>query len=391
MSRLQVPAPLVLFAWFTLSWLLSPLRKFPGPFLAGYTNLWRIAQVRTGRYHLNIKKLHEKYGPIVRIGPNLLDLDYPEMNRVIYSTDGKWTKTEFYKNNSAMVNGVQTFTIFSELDQGQHARMKRPLAKFISLGHVLALEPHMDSVVNELIGYIDTRFVKPKKTCNLGEWIAFYAWDLIGSVTFSKQMGYMEAEKDFDHTLAIADKALDYFAVVGQMPWLDYWLDKNPVVRVGPPNLTNVMRIALESLIARLQGKDANYGPKAPDYLQHYIGTKETHPDLVDDGMIIGFLLVNLLAGVDTTAITIRALFDFVLRRPDVYRKLVKEIRGARFDVDKSAPYSAAPTRGTFAATPDDPIKLYEYPTEVGDMLPAGASFRPPPRSVSITVAYLQC
>ena len=51
-----------------------------------------MAQVYTGRYHLNIKKLHEKYGPIVRIGPNLLDLDYPELNKVLYNTDGKWKK-----------------------------------------------------------------------------------------------------------------------------------------------------------------------------------------------------------------------------------------------------------------------------------------------------------
>ncbi len=27
--------PVTLLAWFTLSWISSPLRKFPGPFLAG--------------------------------------------------------------------------------------------------------------------------------------------------------------------------------------------------------------------------------------------------------------------------------------------------------------------------------------------------------------------
>ena len=58
----------------------------------GYTNLWRLALVQSGSYHLKIKKLHEKYGPIVRIGPNLLDLDYPELIKTIYSTDGKWRK-----------------------------------------------------------------------------------------------------------------------------------------------------------------------------------------------------------------------------------------------------------------------------------------------------------
>jgi hypothetical protein len=48
--------------------------------------------VYSGNYQDRIKKLHEQYGPIVRIGPNLLDLDYPELIKTIYSTDGKWLK-----------------------------------------------------------------------------------------------------------------------------------------------------------------------------------------------------------------------------------------------------------------------------------------------------------
>ena len=58
----------------------------------GYTNLWRLLLVRRGDYHIEIKKLHEKYGPVLRIGPNTLDLDIPELARVLYSTDGKWRK-----------------------------------------------------------------------------------------------------------------------------------------------------------------------------------------------------------------------------------------------------------------------------------------------------------
>jgi cytochrome P450 len=72
-----------------------------------------------------------------------------------------------------MVNGKQTFHIFSTTDQAEHARMKRPVAKYFSLGHVLALEPHMDTVIGDLIKNLDERFVKSKKTCDLGEWIAF--------------------------------------------------------------------------------------------------------------------------------------------------------------------------------------------------------------------------
>lgn len=54
--------------------------------------MWRLLLVRRGDYHVQIKKLHEKYGPILRIGPNTLDLDIPELAKVLYSTDGKWRK-----------------------------------------------------------------------------------------------------------------------------------------------------------------------------------------------------------------------------------------------------------------------------------------------------------
>ena len=130
------------------------------------------------------------------------------------------------------------------------------------------------------------------------------------------------------------------FAAVGQMPFLDFLLDKNPVMRIGPPNLANITRISLEHLVARLQGKDTNYDPKVPDFLQHFIESKETHPDLVDDGVIMGYLLVNLLAGADTTAITIRAIFWYTLHHPGVYKKLEEEILAA--DLADVASFSSA-------------------------------------------------
>jgi hypothetical protein len=83
---------LTLFAWSVVAWATSPLRKYRGPFLAGFTNLWRYNLTKSGRYGETIKKLHDKYGPVVRIAPNVLDLDYPELIKIIYGTDGKWVK-----------------------------------------------------------------------------------------------------------------------------------------------------------------------------------------------------------------------------------------------------------------------------------------------------------
>ena len=115
----------------------------------------------------------------------------------------------------------------------------------------------------------------------------------MGIVTFSKKFGYMEKGCDFDGTLAIADKSIDYLGLCGQMPWMDYVLDKNPIYPIGPPNISNVTQIAIESMVTRLKGEDKNFDPAKPDFLQYFIESKSTHPEIVDEGKIIGYLLLN--------------------------------------------------------------------------------------------------
>ncbi|RSM12473.1 hypothetical protein CDV31_006314 [Fusarium ambrosium] len=378
-------------AWWIVSYFTSPLRKYPGPTLAGWTNLWRLSVVRRGSYHVKIKELHNKYGPVVRIGPNTLDFDFPELIKTLYGTDGKWKKTEFYHNNSAVVNGKITYHLFSTTDQAEHARMKRPIVKYYSQSSVIRLEPLFDSLIGDFCGHLEKRFMSGTEPteCDLGEWVGFYSWDTNGAASFSQRFGYMDKGYDYDGTISIADKALDYFAAVGQMPFLDFLLDKNPVMRIGPPNLGNITRISLEHLISRLQGKDTNYNPKVPDFLQHFIESKETHPELVNDGIIMGYLLVNLLAGADTTAITIRAIFWYALHNPRAYKKLEEEILAAdladvaSFSSARALPYLEACAREAMRMHPGVCMLLERYVPETGLKLPDG-SFVPPGTAVGI-------
>lgn len=183
--------------------------------------------------------------------------------------------------------------MFSEVDNVEHARLKRPVVRHYSVPSVLAMEPHMDSVIADFLNHLQTRYVSPKKPCSFGDWLGYYAWDFLGMVTFSTKFGYMEYGSDFDGTLAIADKSIDYLALCGQMPWTDYVLDKNPIYPLGPPNISNVTKIAIQNMVARLKGEDPNYVEGKPDFLQYFIESKESHPEIVDEGKIIGYLLLN--------------------------------------------------------------------------------------------------
>lgn len=47
---------------------LHPLYQYPGPFLAKLSNFYGAYIAAGGKQHLHFKRMHEKYGPIVRLG-----------------------------------------------------------------------------------------------------------------------------------------------------------------------------------------------------------------------------------------------------------------------------------------------------------------------------------
>lgn len=143
----------------------------------------------------------------------------------------------------------------------------------------------MDTVIGDFCDHLETGFMNDdqKHECDLGQWIGFCellrfsitknghqadqicvildSWDMNGAASFSQRFGYMDTGRDHDKTIEIADKALDYFAAVGQMPFLDFLMDKNPVMRIGPPNLGNVTRIAGTFIISNhFIGKEKRHG-----------------------------------------------------------------------------------------------------------------------------------
>ncbi|KAK8088430.1 hypothetical protein PG997_003391 [Apiospora hydei] len=333
---------LITVVWHLVAYQLSPLRKYPGPILAGWTNVWRFCLALSGQHAPTIKKLHEKYGPVVRTGPNLLELDIPSLIRTVYNTDGKWKKSNFYKVNSTMVDGKILYNLFSETDTAKHATLKKPIVRHYSNSSVLATEPLMDEVLEDFCGHLEKRFIQQGQPCLLDEWLKHFAWDFISAVTFSKRFGYMEKGCDFDGSQDIGDRAQDYLGIVGQIPWLDHWLDKNPLVHIGPPNLANATRISAESLFPRLRGDDANFHPQNPDFLQYFIDSQTSHPDVVDSTTIIAYLLLNVVAGADTTAIVLKVLFYYCLRSPRVWQRLNADVLAAGLDPTRAPSYAAA-------------------------------------------------
>ena len=66
-------------------WYYRKLNKFDGPFLASFTNLWRTWNLCGNKNSMPIAELHERYGEVVRIGPNALSFNNPDVIQEIYN------------------------------------------------------------------------------------------------------------------------------------------------------------------------------------------------------------------------------------------------------------------------------------------------------------------
>ncbi len=76
---------------------ISPMSKIPGPWHSLLTNAWLVYQEFTSMRRSYIHELHQRYGPVVRLGPSQVSFITREAIKEIYTSEGSgYDKTEFY-------------------------------------------------------------------------------------------------------------------------------------------------------------------------------------------------------------------------------------------------------------------------------------------------------
>lgn len=82
-------------AWLLRNKYHNGLNKYPGPFLASLTDIWRFWDVYGRRPEVTHRKLHAKYGDVVRLGPNVLSFSDPKALKTIYGLNKGFVKASW--------------------------------------------------------------------------------------------------------------------------------------------------------------------------------------------------------------------------------------------------------------------------------------------------------
>ncbi|KAI0451651.1 putative benzoate 4-monooxygenase cytochrome P450 [Xylaria acuta] len=325
-----------------LSW--NRLRHIPGPLLSSLTNLPRVLWVKTGQSQKYHRQLHEKYGEVVRLGPNMVSISNPEVIPILYPTRPGFPKSDLYatlRPYSRDNNGLKV--VFNTQDETLHKQIKSPIAPLYSLTNTVTFEPLVDEVLVCLEEQLNKNFSRTGATFNFGDYLQFFAFDVMGTLTFSKRYGFLETGKDVQGILAAIWSHWKGSAAVTQITWADPIVSRNRFVRAfrktgGMAIIGYIDSVLKERLLER--GDAINTKGKASsstaisktrhvDFLDHFLTAKEDNPDL-PPWAPTAWMFSNVLAGSDSSATVMRTVMcDNLLCNPGTLEKLYQELSGA--------------------------------------------------------------
>ncbi|KAL8660249.1 MAG: hypothetical protein Q9202_006741 [Teloschistes flavicans] len=254
--NLAVIASLLLASVYLLYHGLRTYRRLsfiPGPFWARFTNLQRFAWVKSKRAHEFHAEQHKKYGDYVRFGPNMVSLSDPSAIATIYPIRPGFPKSDFYKVLMPYTKtGSSVAMVFNTRDEAFHKQIKSPIAALYSLSSTLTHEVFVNQVLGVLFDQLDRRFANTNHIFDLGDWLQYFAFDVMGTLTFSKRYGFLEQGHDVNGMLQAIWNLLDDAASFTQIPWLDAWWRKNRVaVALRGSITTSVLKVVVDCVEER--------------------------------------------------------------------------------------------------------------------------------------------
>lgn len=305
----------------------NPLYKYPGPFLASISRSWKVLSTASGHTEHDFIAMHEKYGPVVRIAPDELSFASPQAGRDIMTAGKGFHKTDFY----GVFPPPENPDIFTETREHVHAQKKRVAATPYSMASMLQQGDRINGVIDLLKSKLDGFAAKNaggrRNVLDLGDWLHYFAFDVLGEVAFTRLFGFLDQGYDVEGCIRAIDDSQWYNGIIGQIPFMDNFLRRNPLWQYIPFLATKnalITRIALAEMEKRKpydKGKE-----QKSDLMGMLIRGHMRDPGRFGEGDVFAVAHGAIFAGSDSTASTMQSFFSEVLRRPDIYGKLQKEI-----------------------------------------------------------------
>ncbi|KAL4734950.1 cytochrome P450 [Aspergillus similis] len=327
------------YVCYTFYW--HPLARFPGPPLAALTRFYRayidISWKHSFVHHLG--ELHEKYGDIIRIGPNELHFRSPAAYLEIFSPANRWDKEERLYHSFG-----EDRSSFGYLRYAEAKERKDILSRRFSRKAVQEAQKIVEGIVLDLCKTLGQNNEAPVDL--------FYAFrcmsvDVITYLCFANSVNAVHAPNYESPLLLAMDASMTVF------PAFKHFNFYKEMIMNCPPKLSKILSPATAGLVdlqtlLKAQIEDLTSDPSQLEKLPHKTtiyhellrpeayrtNTQPSKGSLYEESQALMF------GGADTTGMTLMHGCFYILQEKSrgVYERLKTELVEAWPSLDGAAP-----------------------------------------------------
>ena len=317
---------------------LHPLARFPGPKIAALTVFYEFYfdGIKRGRYTFEIQRMHEKYGPIVRISPNELHVNEPSFIDELYAGSGK--RRDKYPYFSAQF-GIPD-SVFGTPGHDLHRLRRGALNRFFSKSSVNKLEPVIHNAIEKLITQLQTHAGTGNPVA-MNMAFSCVTTDVVTEYAFAKSYNFLGSptfEPNFHRAIIAGTDMGPWFK---QFPWLITLMNRLPqslIMRINPEAAIYVRFQEDIRHQIRLTQKDIALG-KTDSGSERTIFHELLTGDLPEQEKKLERLWqegqIVIGAGTETTAWALSVILFYVLDDYKILGKLRNELEAAIPDIDE--------------------------------------------------------
>jgi len=325
---------------------LSPLAKFPGPKLAAATSWYGkyfdlVAKSHGGQFPMEIKRMHEQYGPIVRIAPDELHIDDPEYWHEVYCNSSASKPID--KQRKLQHRFGLPDAMFSTPAAELHRSRRGAVAGFFSRQRLRESQDRVNQLVDRISQRLSREYAGTNRVVDLGDMFSCLAVDIVTELCFRRCTNCTEAP-DFKAPLVVT--------VINNI-WLTHWNSHFRPLFAWIERLPNFCITALAPQIKPILDLRVSINQQVDEILsgmdKSTIGTKNfrgSDQDTIFDEMLASHLPEDELpadrlsqeamaltsAGVETVKTTIIFGIFHTLNNPDIAMRLKAELAEAMPD-----------------------------------------------------------
>ncbi|KAK1572694.1 trichodiene oxygenase [Colletotrichum navitas] len=311
---------------------LHPLSKIPGPKLAGASYLYEFwfDFVKKGRYTLEIRRLHEVYGPIVRINPDEIHCNDVNFTDEIYAINGRKRNKHLHQQKN--LPEAQNVAHAGTIDHDLHRRRRGAMSKFFSRAQMFKLEPKVHVLAQRLCDKLLADASDPDRVVPLTDAFSCFTSDVVSEYCFGEAFGFLDRETWIPNFREAVYGQLNHIFVFRFFPWLKAILLVGPMFKDYLPRDTALLIDTVDTVIPRhveqaRERKRLGSGDGKTTNVFAELFESDLPPEEKTTKRLTAEGLVTMIAGTETTSFTLTVITFYLLTKPHVLEKLTQELR----------------------------------------------------------------